>query len=128
MVTAMKLFEGRTATQNIVRSYGADGITLMAAPDRLPLPLLLTATQARGDLQGRTLDTLTDTDVEAIEAGAPNLVLVASAGDVPRVPPSLRQRLEGRRIAVEAMQLGAACRTFNVLVQEDRAVTALLLP
>ena len=33
-----------------------------------------------------------------------------------------------RQIALEAMDLGAACRTYNVLAQEDRAVVALLFP
>jgi len=122
----MKLFEGRTA-QNLVRSYGAEGITLMAAPDVHPLPLMLTATQVGIDLQGRSLDTLTDQDVASIEAQRPDIVLVGSAGNMPRVPAPLRHRLESRRIAIETMELGAACRTFNVLVQEDRAVLALLL-
>ncbi len=128
IVPAMKLFEGRTATLNLIRSYGAEGVVLMAAPERLSLPLVLTASHVSGGVAGRSLDTLTDADVSAIEALAPNLVLVGGASDVPRVPAALRQRLESKRIAVEAMQLGAACRTFNVLLQEDRAVLALLLP
>ena len=31
-----------------------------------------------------------------------------------------------RRIGLEVMNLGAACRTFNVLVQEERPVAAAL--
>jgi uncharacterized protein len=31
-----------------------------------------------------------------------------------------------RLVGLEAMQLGAACRTFNVLVQEERRVAAAL--
>ena len=126
MLPGMKLFEGRTA-QNLVRSYGAEGITLMAAPDVHALPLMLTASHVGSALQGRSLDTLTDEDVASIEAQRPDIVLVGSAKDTPRVPSPLRHRLESRRIAIETMELGAACRTFNVLVQEDRAVLALLL-
>jgi len=123
----MKLFEGRGATQNLVRSYGAEGITLMAAPEVHALPLLLTATHVVG-AEGRALDALTEQDLRAIEERHPDIVLVGGAEAPPRVPGALRHRLESRRIAIEAMQLGAACRTFNVLVQEDRAVLALLLP
>jgi uncharacterized protein len=123
----MKLYEGRKSAQNVVRSYGADGVTLMASEERHPLPLLLTATYLDAGLEGRSLDALTERDLATIEAQAPDLVLVGAAAEPPRVPPKLRLRLESRRIAIEAMQLGAACRTFNVLVQEGRRATAALL-
>ena len=41
-------------------------------------------------------------------------------------PAALRDALAGRGVGLEAMQLGAACRTFNVLVQEERRVAAAL--
>ena len=37
-----------------------------------------------------------------------------------------RTELTARGIALEAMELGAACRTYNVLVQEERRVAAAL--
>jgi len=40
----------------------------------------------------------------------------------------LRALLASRQIALEVMDLGAACRTYNVLAQEDRPVAALLFP
>jgi len=40
----------------------------------------------------------------------------------------LRAALRGRGIALEAMDTGAACRTYNVLLAEDRCVAAALLP
>jgi uncharacterized protein len=43
------------------------------------------------------------------------------------VPAELRQALKGHGIAVEAMDTGAACRTFNVLLAEDRRVAAALI-
>jgi uncharacterized protein len=41
---------------------------------------------------------------------------------------ALRPALAARQLALEAMELGAACRTYNVLAQEDRSVAALLFP
>jgi len=38
----------------------------------------------------------------------------------------IRAQLAQRGVGLEAMQLGAACRTFNVLVQEERRVAAAL--
>ena len=41
--------------------------------------------------------------------------------------PRLTQALAARRIGVEAMDLQAACRTYNILVAEERRVAAALL-
>ncbi len=43
------------------------------------------------------------------------------------VPPALRAGLKREGIAVEVMDTGAACRTFNVLLEEDRRVAAALI-
>jgi uncharacterized protein len=44
------------------------------------------------------------------------------------VAAELRAALRDEGIALEAMDTGAACRTFNVLLGEDRLVAAALLP
>ena len=41
-------------------------------------------------------------------------------------PMGLRAELARQGIALELMDLGAACRTFNILVQEERRVAAAL--
>jgi uncharacterized protein len=40
----------------------------------------------------------------------------------------LRAALKAGGVGVEAMDTGAACRTYNVLLGEDRRVAAALLP
>ncbi|MEM7024737.1 MAG: Mth938-like domain-containing protein [Pseudomonadota bacterium] len=42
-------------------------------------------------------------------------------------PPPLRDALRGHGIAVESMATPAACRTYNVLLAEDRRVAAALI-
>ena len=44
----------------------------------------------------------------------------------PACESALRAAFAERRIGLEAMDLGAACRTFNILVQEERRVAAAL--
>jgi uncharacterized protein len=39
---------------------------------------------------------------------------------------AVRDEFARRGVGLEVMQLGAACRTFNVLVQEERRVLAAL--
>ena len=56
-------------------------------------------------------------------------ILLLGLGRVMRaIPPTLRTTLHAAGIIIEPMDTGAACRTYNVLVAEDRHVAAALLP
>jgi uncharacterized protein len=44
------------------------------------------------------------------------------------INPSLRAALRERGIMSDLMDTGAACRTYNVLMAEDRRVAAAVLP
>jgi uncharacterized protein len=57
---------------------------------------------------------------------APELVILGTGMTQQFAPRALRDALAARGVGLEAMQLGAACRTFNVLVQEERRVAAAL--
>jgi uncharacterized protein len=55
-------------------------------------------------------------------------ILLLGTGPKQRFPhPRLAQALAARRIGVEAMDLQAACRTYNILMAEERRVAAALL-
>ena len=55
------------------------------------------------------------------------LLLLGCGPQVGTAPAELRAALKASRIAVEAMDTGAACRTFNVLMAEDRLTAAALI-
>ena len=57
----------------------------------------------------------------------PELVVFGSGPRLRFVPPALLRPLIERGIGVETMDTVAACRTFNVLASEGRAVAAALL-
>ncbi len=51
--------------------------------------------------------------------------MLLGTGDVQRFPPvQIRGAFVRAGVGLEVMDLGAACRTFNVLVQEERKVCA----
>ncbi len=59
---------------------------------------------------------------------AGGVVMLLGTGSQPAtVDKSLRAKLRGLGIGLEVMGTGAACRTFNVLLAEDRAVMAALI-
>ncbi len=72
-------------------------------------------------------DTLEAAHFERIAALAPEVVIFGSGRRLRFPPPPLLRALIERRIGIETMDTGAACRTYNVLVSERRSVLAALL-
>jgi uncharacterized protein len=63
-----------------------------------------------------------------IAADPPIQILLLGCG--PRlafIPPPLRQALREAGVVIDAMDTGAACRTYNVLLAEERRVAAALI-
>ena len=63
-----------------------------------------------------------------VEHGGVELLLLGLGRRMMPVAAALRAALRARGIAVEPMDTGAACRTYNVLLAEERRVAAALLP
>jgi uncharacterized protein len=73
-------------------------------------------------------DVTWETLAPVIEHGGVEILLLGLGRSTSAVPAALRAALRTARIALEAMDTGAACRTYNVLVSEDRRVAAALIP
>lgn len=70
---------------------------------------------------------LTEADFEVF-LGLDLEILLLGTGTKQRFPhPRLTQALSRKRIGVEVMDLQAACRTYNILMAEERRVAAALL-
>jgi uncharacterized protein len=61
------------------------------------------------------------------EAGAIDTLLIGTGIEIVPLGATLRERLRAEGIVAEPMSTGAAVRTFNVLLAEDRAVAAALI-
>jgi uncharacterized protein len=57
-----------------------------------------------------------------------NIVLLGTDEAAPMAPAAIRALCRSKGIALETMNLGAACRTYNILASEERAVIAGLFP
>ncbi len=60
-------------------------------------------------------------------AAAIEILLIGCGPRLARVPEDLRAALRDAGVAVEPMDTGAACRTYNLLIAEDRPVAAALI-
>ena len=72
-------------------------------------------------------DQLADEHFARIAALKPELVIFGSGPRLRFPKPAWLQPLMALRIGVESMDTAAACRTYNVLLAEGRAVVAALL-
>lgn len=61
------------------------------------------------------------------EADAIDILLVGTGRDLVPLPKALREALRERGVSSDPMSTGAALRTYNVLLAEDRAVAAALI-
>jgi uncharacterized protein len=74
-----------------------------------------------------SFDALTEADFTPF-LGLDVEILLLGTGPKQRFPhPRLTKALAARRIGVETMDLQAACRTYNILMAEERRVAAALL-
>ncbi|HUC61179.1 MAG TPA: Mth938-like domain-containing protein [Alphaproteobacteria bacterium] len=69
-----------------------------------------------------TLDTLA-----AVSASEVELLLIGTGPRIEPLAAELKRAMRTSRIALEAMDTGAACRTYNVLMSEERRVAAALI-
>jgi len=73
-----------------------------------------------------TLDRSALTPVLAAAAEL-DVVLIGQGVEIAQLPGAMRTVLEQAGLGVEVMSTPSACRTYNVLLTEDRRVAALLL-
>jgi uncharacterized protein len=111
----------------LIQGYREGGFTIGGVRHQGSVLVLRERTLA---WQVAAFDDLTQESLEPVLGAAPAVeILVLGAG--PRfamVSPAFRQGLRERGVAVECMATPAACRTFNVLLAEDRRVAAALIP
>jgi uncharacterized protein len=123
---AGRLYDGFVPGRFPIDAYGNGGFRFADMSHRgsiLALPSGIRAwevTTAR-ELSDETLAPVFE------EGDALELLLLGTGVDVAAVPPALRGRFRDARIRLEVMQTGAAARTFNVLIAENRKVGAALI-
>lgn len=72
---------------------------------------------------------LTAEDFAALiaEAADIDVLLVGMGAEIAALPRAVREAIESAGIGVEVMSTPSACRTYNVLLAEDRRVAAALI-
>jgi uncharacterized protein len=109
---------------NLIRGYSSEEIRIGERVVRESC--LVTATELLTQWGPQSFAEFSSAHLATLIALAPELVILSTGMSQQFAPLEIRQALARHGIGLEAMQLGAACRTFNVLVQEERRVAAAL--
>jgi uncharacterized protein len=114
------------AGRQIIERYAASGFRVSGVIYRGPVLVFPDLTVAWDAVSAR--DVTWETLAPVIEHGRVEILLLGLGRSTSAVPAPLRTALRTAGIALEAMDTSAACRTYNVLVAEDRRVAAALIP
>ena len=120
---------------SLIESYGNGGFTVnqkrydgavLVLPETVLLIEDTDITITDGLLQREQAEALCD----VVLAHAPDteLVILGTGTSMQPLDEQVKQTFRARNMASDAMDTGAACRTFSVLLSESRGVTALLFP
>ena len=120
----MKLHASTSGAHNVVTAYGEGYV--MVNGQRHESSLVVTPDRVL-DWPAESFDALTEGDFQVFATLDVEIVLLGT-GARQRFPhPRLTAALRSAHIGVEVMDVQAACRTYNILVAEERKVAAALL-
>ena len=122
----MDITPALSSNRLVVRSYGGDGFNINER--HITGSILLFPTHVESWLV-TGLDDL-NYDVFApvvVERPAIEILLVGCGKNPGKLDEVLQESLRLAKIVTDVMTTGAACRTYNVLVAEDRRVAAALI-
>jgi len=121
----LKLHLTNSASQNIFTAHGAGFVAVNR--QRYEQPVVVTPDQLLSDWQARSFDTLAEADFSYFLTLMPEILLLGTGPQQRFAHPRLYRALTDARIGVEFMDTPAACRTYNILMAEDRKVVAAIL-
>ncbi len=126
MTQSMNVTRNEPGDRQLIQRYGENSFTVSGTRHTgsiLVLPTATAAWEARGiaDIDGASL-------ANTLRAANVTLCLIGCGARTELIPQSLRDALRAAGVSVDAMETGAACRTYNMLVGEGRAVAAALIP
>ena len=121
----MKLHLHNSANQKTFTAHGAGYVTVSG--QRFEHSVVVAPKQVYTDWGASAFDALTEEHFAFLLALKPEIVLLGTAAQQRFAHPRLYQQLTMAGIGVECMDTAAACRTYNILVGEDRAVIAAIL-
>ncbi|HEV2111412.1 MAG TPA: Mth938-like domain-containing protein [Gammaproteobacteria bacterium] len=117
--------ENLSRDTKVIRAYGPGRINVSDV--LLSCSFILAADRVLQDWPPQRFEELEAAHFDAALALEPEILIVGTGASQRFLPPELMALLSKGGIGVEVMDTAAACRTYNILLSEDRKVVAALL-
>ena len=121
----MKLHLDAPRGRNAFTGYGAGYVTVNGA--RYERSLVVLPERLIADWPPTAFETLAASHLAALTGLGLELVLLGTGASLRFPDPEIIRPLIDARIGLEIMDVPAACRTYNILMAEERKVAAALL-
>ena len=122
----MKFTLESSSRVNLVRAYSRTELRI--GEHHVLSSCIVSADRLITDWPPKRFEALRPEHLQVIFDLEPEVVLLGTRERQRFPPPDIRAAFVARGAGLEVMDLGAACRTYNILVQEERrAVAALFL-
>jgi len=121
----MKLHHHRNENLNVIRAYTDTSVTIN--DELFTRSVIIQPEQLMRDWSPQCADDLDSTAIQPLTKLNTEIILLGT-GNIQSFPDRrLFMPCYDRGIGIEIMDTPAACRTYNILLEEGRAVTAALL-
>ena len=111
--------------QSSIQSYATGQVVV--GGNTYTSPLIISATGVSPDWEPSTLEEITEQHLRELLLLDPEIVILGTGARLRFPSAAITSCLMEHRIGIEVMDTASACRTYNVLLSEDRRVVAALL-
>lgn len=121
----MKLHLAQKSNQNLITGYGSDHVLINKVRYDSPL-VIFPEMLLLDEWKDKRFETLEQADFKTFLEMNLEILIIGTGKKQKFVHPRLTSILFQNKIGVECMDTQAACRTYNILMAEDRQVALAL--
>jgi len=121
----LALHQQTDTTRTLFTEYGEDYVAVSGR--RFQQAVVVLPREVRTDWDATDFASLSTAHFDYFLALKPEILLIGTGANQQFARPDLYRELIRAKIGIEFMNTHAACRTYNILVAEDRNVVAAVL-
>ena len=121
----MKFHLIQSDNKNLITGYGLNWVEVNQ--ERHQTSLIITPNQLLLEWPVKTIKDIKENSFEAIESLNIEIILLGTGNTQEHLEPKILEYFSKKNMAVECMNNQSACRTYNILANEERKVLLALM-
>ena len=121
----MKFHLIKSDNKNLITGYGLNWVEVNQ--ERHQTSLIITPNQLLLEWPVKTIKDIKENSFEAIESLNIEIILLGTGNTQEHLEPKILEYFSKKNMAVECMNNQSACRTYNILANEERKVLLALM-